>query len=63
MIQLAQKVVIMADSTKFGRRGLGKIGSLDQVEYIITDNGIPSGTARQLEETGIKVIIADKSNR
>jgi len=63
MIQMAQKVIIMADSTKFGRRGLGKIGCLDQIDYIITDSAIPSGTARQLEENGIKVIIADKPNR
>jgi DeoR family transcriptional regulator, aga operon transcriptional repressor len=63
MIQMAQKVIIMADGSKFGRRGLGKIGSLDQVEYIITDSSIPSGTYRQLEENGIKVIIADKPNR
>ena len=63
MIQMAQKVIIMADSTKFGRRGLGKIGSLDQVDYIITDSNVPSGTIRQLEETGIKLIIADKPNR
>ena len=60
---MAQKVIIMADSTKFGRRGLGKIGSLDQVDYIITDSNVPSGTIRQLEETGIKLIIADKPNR
>ena len=63
MIQMAQKVIIMADSTKFGRRGLGKIGSLDEVDYIITDSNVPSGTIRQLEETGIKLIIADKPNR
>ncbi len=44
-------------------RGLGKIGGLDQVEYIITNSSIPSGTYRQLEENGIKVIIADKPNR
>jgi DeoR family transcriptional regulator, aga operon transcriptional repressor len=58
MIQLAQKVVIMADSSKFNRRGLGKISSLEQVHYIITDNGVHSETVKQLEEKGIKVIIA-----
>jgi DeoR family transcriptional regulator of aga operon len=59
MINIAQKVVIMADSTKFGRRGLGRICSLDQIQYIITDTGVPSKTVELLEEKGIKVIIAD----
>lgn len=63
MIQIAQKVVIMADSSKFGRRGLGRICAIEQVQYIITDSGVPAGTVQQLEEKGIKVIIADNGNR
>ena len=48
----------MADSTKFGRRGLGRVCSLDQVQYIITDSGVPARTVEVLQEKGIKVIIA-----
>jgi len=59
MINIAQKVVIMADSSKFGRRGLGRICSLDLIQYIITDNGVSPETIKLLEEKGIKVIIAD----
>lgn len=59
MINIAQKVVIMADSTKFGRRGLSRICSLEQVQYIITDAGVPDAVVRLLEERGIKVIIAE----
>ncbi|MEO6001471.1 MAG: DeoR/GlpR family DNA-binding transcription regulator [Chitinophagaceae bacterium] len=59
MIRLAQKVVIMADSSKFGRRGLGKICGLDQIHYIITDNGVPAKTVKILEEEGIKVVVAN----
>lgn len=59
MINIAQKVVIMADSSKFGKRGLGRICSLDSIQYIITDNGVPTETIKLLEEKGIKVIIAD----
>lgn len=58
MIESAQVIVVMADSTKFGRRGLGKVCDFDQVQYIITDDKVPSGTAKLLEERGIKVIIA-----
>ena len=58
MMDVAQIVVIMADSTKFGRRGLGRICGLEQVKYIVTDDGVPSGIVKQLEERGIQVIIA-----
>jgi DeoR family transcriptional regulator of aga operon len=58
MIEAAQVIAVLADSSKFGRRGLGRICSLDQVQYIITDSGVQPGTVEQLEEKGIKVIIA-----
>lgn len=56
MIECSQVLVIMADSTKFGRRGLGKICDFDQVQYIITDDKIHPATVKVLEERGIKVI-------
>jgi DeoR family transcriptional regulator of aga operon len=59
MISVAQQVVVMADSTKFGRRGIGRICGLDQVDYIITDAGAPMDSIRQLEEKGVKTIIAE----
>ena len=58
MIASAQEIVVLADSTKFGRRGLGRVCSLDQVQYIITDSGVPARTVEVLQEKGIKVIIA-----
>ncbi len=59
MLTTSQKIVILADSTKFGRRGLGKICNLDEVDYIITDKNIPSQYIPTLEEAGIKVIIVE----
>ncbi|MDB5002064.1 MAG: regulatory protein DeoR [Mucilaginibacter sp.] len=58
MIDTAQTVVILADSTKFGRRGLGRICGFEQVQYIITDSKVSKSTIRAIEEKGIKVIIA-----
>jgi DeoR family transcriptional regulator of aga operon len=58
MIESAQVVAVLADSTKFGRRGLGKVCDFDQVRYIITDEGVSSGIVKQLDERGVKVIIA-----
>lgn len=58
MMECAQTIVIMADSTKFGQRGVGRICSLDEIQYIITDNGISKETYHKFEETGVKIIIA-----
>ncbi|CAL1520701.1 DeoR/GlpR family DNA-binding transcription regulator [Chitinophaga sp. MM2321] len=59
MIHIAQKVVILADSSKFGRRGIGRIGNLDLIHYIITDKHAPKDLISQMEEKGVQVIIAD----
>lgn len=58
MIETAQTLVIMADSTKFDRRGLGKICSFDQVHYLITDNKVSPHTVKLIEDKGVKVFIA-----
>ncbi|WP_298713495.1 MULTISPECIES: DeoR/GlpR family DNA-binding transcription regulator [Chitinophaga] len=58
MIGLAQTVVVMADSSKFDRRGIGRICSLEQVDYILTDNQVDSATVQMLQDRGVKVILA-----
>lgn len=59
MIGMAQTVVVLADSSKFDRRGLGKICNLDQIDYIITDNDVNPATVSKIEKSGVRVIIAD----
>jgi DeoR family transcriptional regulator of aga operon len=50
-------VVVLADSTKFGKRGLGKICPIDQVQHIITDSGISPAMLKILQEKGIAVTL------
>jgi DeoR family transcriptional regulator of aga operon len=61
MIESAQVVAVLADSTKFGRRGLGKVCDLDQVHYVVTDEGVSTATIKHMEERGIKMLIAKQS--
>lgn len=60
MIDAAQVTIVLADSSKFGKRGLGKICALDQIQHIITDSGISPELVKLLEEKGVSVTIADK---
>ena len=58
MIAAAQKTIVLADSTKFGRRGFAKIADIDAVDLIITDAGISPKTIKKIEDLGIELIIA-----
>jgi DeoR family transcriptional regulator of aga operon len=57
MIETAQTVVVLADSTKFDRRGLGRICGLEQVHYIITDRNVSNTTVKAIKERDIQVIV------
>jgi DeoR family transcriptional regulator of aga operon len=57
MIAASQKVIVLTDSTKFGKRGFGKICGLESVDRIITDSGIPEHFTTHLESMGIEVTI------
>jgi DeoR family transcriptional regulator of aga operon len=58
MIESAQTVFVLADSTKFNKRGLGKICNLEQVQYLITDDKVSPKDIKFLEERGVQVIVA-----
>ena len=58
MMAAAQKTIVLADSSKFGRRGFAKIADLDAVDMIITDGGVSPKIVTRLEDLGVEVIIA-----
>ncbi len=58
MMAAAQKTIVLADSSKFGRRGFAKICDMEHVDVIITDTGISDKNAKAVEELGIDLIIA-----
>jgi len=57
MISVSQKTIVLTDSTKFGKRGFGKICNIDEIDHVITDKGISDHTVKQLESMGVKVTI------
>jgi DeoR family transcriptional regulator of aga operon len=60
MIEVAEKVIVLADSTKMNVRGFGKICDLSKIDVLITDADIDAETKMKLEEMGIDVIVAGK---
>lgn len=59
MIEAAQKVIVLADSSKFGRCGFSKICDLETVDRIITDSGVPTHYLDRLRERGIEVTVVE----
>ena len=57
MIAASQKTIVLADSSKFGKRGFGRICGLEDIEQIITDNNISDHMAETLKGMGIEVTI------
>lgn len=56
MMNVCLKTIILADSSKFGKKGFGKICDIDKVDLIITDKGIPQSIAKRIEDMGIELI-------
>ncbi|KAA6435356.1 DeoR/GlpR family DNA-binding transcription regulator [Rufibacter glacialis] len=57
MINISQKTIVLADSSKFGKRGFGRIGGFEDIDHIITDKGISEHTLNTLQGMGVKVTI------
>jgi DeoR C terminal sensor domain/Fructose-bisphosphate aldolase class-II len=58
MARQASRVVIVADSSKAGRRAFARICTAREIDVLVTDKGIASDDAAQLEEAGVDIITA-----
>ncbi len=58
MIDSAEEVYLLVDSTKINRSAFAALKALDRIDYLITDNGITAQQKTCFENTGIRVIIA-----
>ncbi len=56
MLQEAARAVMLMDATKFGRKSLARVGSVDEVVQIITDDHISDRWRNQL---GDRLVVAE----
>lgn len=57
IVKKAEKVFILTDSSKFGKRELVTLFAIEYVDYVITDSGIPEKDKEYLIKKGIELII------
>jgi DeoR family ulaG and ulaABCDEF operon transcriptional repressor len=61
LINQADELVLMVDSTKFQRRSSLILCPLNRVSTLITDDGLPDSARAMIEDAGIKLIVAGVS--
>ncbi|GAB1331095.1 DeoR/GlpR family DNA-binding transcription regulator [Streptomyces sennicomposti] len=60
LVQSARRVVVVADHTKWGVVGLSSFASLDRIDTLVTDAGLPPEARAEVAEH-LRLVVAGKS--
>ena len=58
MIEVSNEIILLTDSSKFGKRSFAFICDMKNIDKVVTDKNIQSEDKKRLEENGIDVMIA-----
>lgn len=58
-IERAAQIVALCDSSKFGRLSMARVGTLDELDTLITDAPPPDALRLALERANVAIIVAD----
>ncbi len=59
MLEAADELIVVADSGKFGHSELVHLCSLEQVDRMVVDSGLPTEWRERIESAGIELVIAE----
>lgn len=59
MIKSAQETYLLVDSSKFGKASIASLGTLAQVDYVITDSGLSEEFYQRIIKLGVKIVLSD----
>jgi len=57
MARIAKEKILVADSSKFGKRSLSRIAPLSDIDIIITDKNLPTETQNELRSRELKLVL------
>jgi DeoR/GlpR family transcriptional regulator of sugar metabolism len=63
MMQSADEVIVLADSTKFGHQSLAHLCELGDVNKLVVDNGITPEWQERLIAAGVELIVAHAASQ
>ncbi len=58
LVAAADEVILLADSSKFGKASFVKFADFSQIDLVITDDGLPEDIHTELSRMGVNVEIA-----
>ena len=58
MMRAADEVIVVADSTKFGRRSLTHVCRLGDIHRLVVDEGISDAWRAKIEAAGVRLLVA-----
>ena len=59
MIATASQVIVVADSSKFGKTSFAHVAPLSAIKVVVTDRHADMPTVKQLRQMGIEVILVE----
>lgn len=59
MCEVAEKIIVVTDSSKFNHSSLHKIVDTARIHMVITDTGIPADSLTSLRKSGVEVVLVD----
>ncbi len=58
MMECADEVLMVVDSSKFGRAALARIGALGDMDHVICDDGLSPEWQERLRSAGVNLVLA-----
>ena len=62
MCEVAERIIVVTDSSKFNRSSLHKIIDTQRIHTIIVDEGIPEESLKEFHRSGVEVIIVQAAS-
>ena len=59
MLRAAGKVIVVADSSKFGRKSLTLVSGLDAINTVVSDTGLSNEWQQIILDAGPRLILAE----
>jgi DeoR/GlpR family transcriptional regulator of sugar metabolism len=59
MMRQSQRVVLLADSSKFGQQALVRLCGLDQVHIVVSDAALPPEHQQAIRDAGCQLVLAE----
>ncbi|MGY4691337.1 DeoR/GlpR family DNA-binding transcription regulator [Salibacterium sp. K-3] len=61
LISISENLFLLADSSKFGEKSLFRLCDLSIINYLITDNKVSMNSIREVNKSGISIIVGDEN--